>query len=162
MAVFFLERTALQNKHAYHAAAVGPCRLYLAQAEVEADRNRWVSAALLALSVPGLSVARTLSCLPACLTHDHWMSAAPWASARERHAVLCCPVLSAEACLQHCLLPGCAHCWLNKRPGFILPPQPEVLDLSRKAATAASESDPGTPEGALLVSEVGAVQIGKN
>lgn len=32
-----------------------------------------------------------------------------------------------------------------------------MLDLSRKAATAASESDPGTPEGALLVSEVGAV-----
>ncbi|PRW44846.1 NEDD8-activating enzyme E1 catalytic subunit isoform B [Chlorella sorokiniana] len=31
---------------------------------------------------------------------------------------------------------------------------PEVSDLAQKAATAASESEPGTPEGALLASEV--------
>jgi len=37
--------------------------------------------------------------------------------------------------------------------------QPEVLDLARKAATAASESDPGTPEGTLMVSEVGGLPL---
>ena len=40
-------------------------------------------------------------------------------------------------------------------PGVCL--QPEVFDLARKAATAASESEPGTPEGLLLVSEVRAL-----
>jgi hypothetical protein len=103
------------------------CRLYLGQAEIEADRNRWVRAS----------------------QHCHsWLASADCQMQCNRHIRQpLAPALllrSSSPSPRPAGTSACACAWL----------QPEVYDLARRAATCASEGQPTSPAAALVVAEV--------